>query len=174
MTRIDVVTAADIDDLVASVAGLFEEDGGRFDTTMNTTWPASSGAGYYGALVGDEACLLALARDGDRTLGHLVGKLAAPGDLRLVTVAVLESIRVDPAARNRGVGTALVEHFYDWARAGGAGQASVTAFAANEGVRVVRHTRATLFDGDGQVCAGFDEHVVERDLAEAPPARADA
>lgn len=146
MTRIDVVTDADIDDLVTSVAGLFEEDGGRFDATMSTTWPARSGAGYYRALIGDDACLLALARDGDRTLGHLVGKLTGPNDLRLVTVAVLESMRVDPAARNRGVGTALVQRFYDWARAAGAEQASVTAFAANDGAQrfYVRHGFAPM------------------------------
>jgi GNAT superfamily N-acetyltransferase len=141
MTRIDVVTTDDIGDLVASVAGLFDEDGGRFDTTMDTTWPARGGAAYYSTLVGDDACLLALARDGDRTLGHLVGKLMGPDDLRMVTFAVLESIRVDPTVRNTGVGTALVERFFGWARAAGAERASVTAFARNEGAQrfYVRH-----------------------------------
>lgn len=138
MTRIDVVTADDIDDIVASVAGLFEEDGGRFDPDiMNTGWPARGGAAYYGGLIGDDACLLALARDdgGDRTLGHLVGRLVGPDDLRLAPIAVLESIRVDPAVRGTGVGTALVAHFSDWARTRGAERASVTAFAANDGAR---------------------------------------
>lgn len=144
--RIDTVTTADLDDLVASVAGLFVEDGGRFDSTMDTSWPGRGGADYYGGLVDDDACLLALARDGDKTLGHLVGKLVGPNDLRSVTVAVLESIRVDPAARNAGVGTALVDHFFGWARANGADHASVTAFAGNEGAQrfYVRHGFAPM------------------------------
>ena len=120
MTRIDVVTADDIDDLVESVAGLFAEDGGRFDATMDTTWPARGGATYYRGLVGDDACLLALARDDDgRALGHLVGKQTGPDDLRLVKIAILESIRVFPHARNRGVGAALVARFFEWGRAQG-------------------------------------------------------
>jgi ribosomal protein S18 acetylase RimI-like enzyme len=132
MTRIDVATPDDIDDLVASVAGLFIEDGGRYDSTMDTTWPSRGGAAYYGGLVGDKTCLLTLARDGERTVGHLVGKLRAPDDLHTVTIAVLESIRVDPGVRSRGVGTALVSHFVGWAQANDARRASVTAFAANE------------------------------------------
>ncbi len=146
MTRIDVATTDDIDDLVASVTGLFAEDGGRFDSTMDTTWPTRGGAAYYGGLVGDDSCLLALARDNDRTLGHLVGKLAKPDGLRIVTFAVLESIRVDPTARNRGVGTALVSHFFDWARKNDAARASVTAFAGNEGAQrfYVRHGFAPM------------------------------
>jgi hypothetical protein len=43
MTRIDVVTADDIDDLLVSVAGLFREDAGRFDAAMDITWPARRG-----------------------------------------------------------------------------------------------------------------------------------
>jgi GNAT superfamily N-acetyltransferase len=137
MTRIDVATTADLDDLLASVAGLFVEDGGRFDPTMDTTWPAHGGADYYGRLVDDDTSLLALAREGGsgRTLGHLVGKLTGPDDLRRVRIAVLESMRVAPDARGRGVGTALVAHFLDWARSNGAGQAGVSAFAGNEGAQ---------------------------------------
>jgi GNAT superfamily N-acetyltransferase len=138
---IDTVRTTDLDDLLTSVAGLFAEDGGRFDATMDTSWPARAGGAYYTDLLDDDTCLLLLARDGDATLGHLVGKLAAPNDLRTVAVAVLESIRVDPAARNAGVGTALVGRFFDWARANGAHHASVSAFAANEGAQrfYVRH-----------------------------------
>jgi len=132
-TEIHVATADDIDDLVASVAGLFREDGGAHDSTMDTTWPAKNGAEYYGSVVDDDAVLLALARSGDgRALGHLVGKFQPPSDIRLVPIAVLESIRTDPDVRGTGVGSKLVEHFLGWARAKGAKRASVTAFAANE------------------------------------------
>ena len=63
MTRIEVATADDMDDFVASVEGLFIEDGGRFDSTMDTGWPKRAGAAYYGGLDDDPNCLLALARD---------------------------------------------------------------------------------------------------------------
>ena len=137
MTEIDihVVTADDIDDLLVSVAGLFREDAGTHDSTMDITWPARGGAEYYSGLVGTDDCLLTLARTGTATVGHLVGKLNASGDLRTVAVAVLESMRVDPAARDSGVGGRLVDHFLAWGRANGAKQASVTAFAANEGAQ---------------------------------------
>ncbi|GIJ56133.1 GNAT family N-acetyltransferase [Virgisporangium aurantiacum] len=137
MTGIDihVVTADDIDDLLVSVAGLFREDAGTHDSTMDITWPARGGAEYYGGLVGTDDCLLTVARAGTATVGHLVGKLQAPGDLRPVAVAVLESIRVDPAARGSGVGSRLVEHFLAWARANGASHASVSAYAANDGAQ---------------------------------------
>jgi GNAT superfamily N-acetyltransferase len=60
-----------------------------------------------------------------------VGKLTGPDELRTGRFAVLESIRVDPAARGRGAGSALIQNFFDWAKEKGAAVASVTAFAAN-------------------------------------------
>jgi GNAT superfamily N-acetyltransferase len=41
-------------------------------------------------------------------------------------------MRVTPGARRTGVGSLLVRHFFTWARQGGARQASVTAYAAND------------------------------------------
>jgi ribosomal protein S18 acetylase RimI-like enzyme len=137
MTGIDihVVTADDVADLVESVAGLFREDAGTHDPTMDTTWPARGGAEYYSGLIGTHDCLLTLARNGTATVGHLVGKLTPADDLRVVPFAVLESIRVDPAVRGEGVGSRLVEHFLAWARAAGAQRVSVSAYAANEGAQ---------------------------------------
>ncbi|HEY6749081.1 MAG TPA: GNAT family N-acetyltransferase [Mycobacteriales bacterium] len=122
----------DIDAVVESVAGLFREDAGVHDPTVNVDWPALEGADNYAALVGDDSCLLTVARDGDRVVGHLVGKLAQPDSFRRQRIAVLESIRVHPDARDAGVGTLLVRHFLDWAREQEAAQASVSAYAANE------------------------------------------
>jgi GNAT superfamily N-acetyltransferase len=134
MTTITVnaVTSADIDALVASVAGLFREDAGQHDTAVNIGWPASHGAAYYSELVDDRACLMLLARNGERVVGHLVGKLSGLSDIRIECIAVLESMRVAPSSRRAGVGTLLVQHFFRWARDSGARQASVTAYAAND------------------------------------------
>jgi GNAT superfamily N-acetyltransferase len=130
--EIHIVTADDIDDLLVSVAGLFQEDGGVHDSTTDTLWPARHGAEYYGGVVDDDGVLLALARIDGRSVGHVVGKFIPSNDLRLVPFAVLESIRTDPGVRSTGVGSRLVEYFKQWARDKGAQRASVTAFAANE------------------------------------------
>jgi GNAT superfamily N-acetyltransferase len=122
----------DVGALVESVAGLFREDAGTKDPTVDVGWPALEGADNYGALVGDGSCLLALARDGARVVGHLVGKLDGPDSYRRQRVAVLESMRVHPDFRGAGVGSLLVGHFFDWARDRAAVQASVSAYAANE------------------------------------------
>lgn len=129
------VTVADRDDLpalVASVTGLFREDGGKHDAAMDTTWPDREGLQYYGGLLACESCLLAVARDGVRVVGHLVGKLHEPNSLRTQRFAELESIRVDPDHRRSGIGGGLVDNFLVWAREHGARQASVSAFAANQ------------------------------------------
>ena len=129
------VTAAHHDDMksfVASVTGLFREDAGTHDPSMDITWPVREGLAYYCGLLSDESCLLAVARDGDQIIGHLVGKLLEPDSLRLQRFAVLESMRVDPSRRGGGIGSMLIDHFLRWARQRGAQQASVTAFAANQ------------------------------------------
>jgi GNAT superfamily N-acetyltransferase len=132
---VSAASLADIDELVASVGGLFQEDGGRHDPFLDTGWPAREGTQYYTGLVDRPDCLLAVARDGDRFVGHLVGKLIEPDSIRLVRFAVLESIRVWPDSRGLGVGSRLVEEFLAWARRHQAVQASVTAYAANDGAR---------------------------------------
>jgi GNAT superfamily N-acetyltransferase len=121
---------------LASVDGLFHEDAGVHDPYGDADWVARGGAAYFADLVADPRALPLLARDGDRALGHLVGRVLDPDVLLPGTrVAVLESIRVDPGARGRGVGGRLVAAFFDWAREHGAVRAGVTAYAANEGAQ---------------------------------------
>jgi len=99
---------------------------------MDLRWPEREGAAYYSRLLGDQACLLLLARDDDQAVGHLVGRLSGPDSLRTQGLAVLESMRVAPGTRRAGVGSLLARHFFTWARHVGAQQASVTAYAAND------------------------------------------
>jgi GNAT superfamily N-acetyltransferase len=129
---VSAATRDDIDALVASVAGLFREDAGQHDSLVNLDWPAREGAAYYSGLLADRACLLALARAGDRVIGHLIGRLSEPSSVHAEWMAVLESMRVAPDSRRAGTGSLLVQHFFTWARECGAQQASVTAYAAND------------------------------------------
>jgi GNAT superfamily N-acetyltransferase len=132
---VNPVRAEDMDALVASVAGLFAEDGGANDPLMDSGWPAREGARYYAGLMDDPTCLVTIARDGDRVVGHLVGRLTGPDAILRGRVAVLESVRVHPDHRGRGAGTRLVEEFFTWARRREAVRARVTAYVVNDGAR---------------------------------------
>jgi GNAT superfamily N-acetyltransferase len=129
---VSVVQRDDLAALVESVSGLFHDDAGQHDPCMDLSWPAREGLASYGKQVDDPAVLLLLAREGERVVGHLVGKVRGPSSIRRCRFAILESIRVVPDARGRGVGTRLVERFFGWARDNSAEQALVTAYAANQ------------------------------------------
>jgi GNAT superfamily N-acetyltransferase len=125
----------DVPQLVASVGALFAEDGARRDAKTDLDWPAREGPRYYTAMVGDPSCLCLLAyrKAEPRTpVGHLVGRVRGRNPLRpRASLAVLESMRVDPTCRGQGVGTLLVAQFCEWARSRDANEVSVTAFSAN-------------------------------------------
>jgi GNAT superfamily N-acetyltransferase len=131
-----VVSAATEDDraaFIASVDGLFHEDAAVHDPYGDPEWAARGGAAYFADLLSDPKAVPLLARDGGRAVGHLVGRVYEPDTLRAGTrVAVLESMRVDPAARGRGVGSRLVGAFFEWARERGAVRGGVSAYGANE------------------------------------------
>jgi GNAT superfamily N-acetyltransferase len=134
-----VISRATEDDRVAflaSVDGLFHDDAGIHDSYGDPDWAARGGAAYFTELLTDPRAVPLLARDADRVVGHLVGRVLEPDTLQPGTrVAVLESIRVVPEARGRGVGARLVAVFLTWAKEHGAVRASVTAYAANEGAQ---------------------------------------
>jgi GNAT superfamily N-acetyltransferase len=134
-TVIALAVPETVPQFVASVAALFDEDGGRRDPHMDTGWPKRDGADYYLAATRDAKCLCLLAqrgRDQQRIVGHLIARVARPNPLRPDAVqVVLESMRVDPTHRLQGVGALLVNHFREWGRSEGANEASVTAYAAN-------------------------------------------
>ncbi|WP_406630904.1 GNAT family N-acetyltransferase [Amycolatopsis sp. WGS_07] len=137
MTAVVVrATPESVPQLVASATSLFAEDGGQRDPWMDVTWPRREGPGYYTDLVrgNDSLCLLAYpAADSTTAIGHLTGRIRQADPLRpAAVVGVLESMRVDASHRGVGVGTALAEEFFAWARQSGANQVSVTAYSANE------------------------------------------
>lgn len=117
---------------LSSVDGLFHEDAGVHDSRSDPEWAARGGAAYFTDLLGDPRAVPLLARDGDRVVGHLVGRLLEPDTLQPGTrVAVLESMRVIPEVRGQGVGARLVTAFFAWAKEHGAVRAGVTAYTAN-------------------------------------------
>ncbi|WP_344878857.1 GNAT family N-acetyltransferase [Allokutzneria multivorans] len=111
--------------------GLFAEDGGLRDRFMDTGWPAREGAAYYSELVGNPDAVCLLARE-DRVAGHLVGRIGRSSMRPGAVTGVLESMRVDPAFRRRGIASALVERFFEWAGSRGVNEFSVSAYSSNE------------------------------------------
>jgi putative acetyltransferase len=118
--------------LVELCAGLFAEDGGRRDATVDAGWPARGARDYFAAAMGGEGgalCLVAVA--GGARAGYVVARLREPVDARPVRVALLESMYVLPERRREGIGAALVDGFRAWAAERGAERLSVTTYATN-------------------------------------------
>jgi len=123
--------AEDIPGLVASSAGLFAEDGGTRDSSVNVDWPREHGARSFAAALEDPARLVLAVEYVGQIVGHLMGSVTGPTEKRTVTSATLVSIHVRPEHRRARAGDRLVEEFLDWARRQGAEHAEVTAYAAN-------------------------------------------
>lgn len=138
---------ADLDAVVRLMTGLFREDAGQRDATMDQEWPIREGAAYVDGLIADEGSCLMVADHEGMVIGYAVGLVAAPGGMQLVAVAHLESLFVEPAARGLGVGRQLADAVITWARGRGAKQVRVTAYATNDGaVRLYRRLGFTPFE----------------------------
>ena len=121
----------DIPGLVASSAGLFAEDAGTRDPSVDVGWPREHGAASFTAALADPARLVLVVAHTGEVVGHLTGTLTDPSAVRPVKSATLNGLSVRPAHRRARVGARLVEEFLAWAEAQGAGQAEVAAYAAN-------------------------------------------
>src|SRR6185369_13430711 len=97
-------TADDIPGLVASSAGLFAEDAGTRDDSMNIQWPAQFGAASFTAALGDPSRMILVAVAEGAVVGHLTGQIAEPSDIRPIRSATLRSMYVSAEHRSSGVG----------------------------------------------------------------------
>lgn len=124
--------ADDVDGFVASSAGLFAEDAGSFDDTVDIEWPRKHGATRFLEGLGDPHRLVLIAVDDGVVVGHLTGVVTEPTTMRPVRVATLSSLYVFADHRRGGVGARLVGEFRTWAGQRHADRLEVTAYAANE------------------------------------------
>ncbi|GLZ78851.1 GNAT family acetyltransferase [Actinorhabdospora filicis] len=132
MTEIRTAVHDDVPGLVECSIGLFSEDAGTRDPTMNLDWPRTNAAQSLTEGIGDpERLILAAIRDG-RVVGSLTGDVAQASHMRPIRLATLRSMYVRPEARDGGVGSALVEAFRAWALDKKADRLAVTAYAAND------------------------------------------
>ncbi|GAA4902745.1 ribosomal protein S18 acetylase RimI-like enzyme [Stackebrandtia albiflava] len=129
--RIRRATTADAPGYARCVGGLFAEDAGTRDDTIDQTWPAREAARHLLANLSDPSQLFLTAEAGTDVGGILWGRISPPDPLRTADKATLLSMYVSPPLRNRGVGTRLLSAFTDWARGHGVTRLSVTAHADN-------------------------------------------
>ncbi|MFC8427847.1 GNAT family N-acetyltransferase [Streptomyces sp. NPDC057253] len=121
----------DIPGLVASSAGLFAEDAGTRDPSVDVDWPLRHGAESFATVLADGGRLVLVVDHEGEVVGHLTGTLTEPSAVRPVRSATLNALYVRPAHRRSRVGGRLVAEFLAWAEARGATQAEVAAYAAN-------------------------------------------
>jgi len=125
-------TEADIPGLVQCAAGLFAEDAGSRDETIDAEWPLKYAAQRFGETISDPARLVLAARQAVDVIGSLSGVLEPATAMRPIRVATLISIYVHPRYRGSGVGARLVEQFCVWAREMNATRIAVTAYTTNQ------------------------------------------
>ena len=132
-TVIEPVVDTDLAGFVGSLAGLWRDDSGRHDPSVNPDWPQRSGAEYLRDLLADPDAAVLAARTGPdgAIAGHLVGRYVPASEFRIVPTAVLESMQVRADLRGQGIGGRLVDAFLAWAAARGADRAAVTAYSGN-------------------------------------------
>ncbi len=129
---IQVGAAADVETIVKLNHQLFQEDAGQHDPFMNLNWAQEHGRDYFTEQLANDQCRCWLASVAGEPVGYLIGYARPSTNLRPVSQAQLESMFVVAPYRSSGLGSALVDTFFAWAKAKGCQRASVSAYAANE------------------------------------------
>ena len=124
-------TTSDVPTIVDLYNVLYHDDGRLRDHTLDPEWASAHGAAYFATVVSDPSSTCFLAEHGHESVGYLIARFHDRSDFRRVALAELESMVVRPAWRRHGVGRALAEAFFAWARERHAAELRVTAYAAN-------------------------------------------
>lgn len=123
---------ADVETIVGFNHALFQEDAGSRDATVNVDWAVDNGRSYFRDFMAKNGRCCWLAESEGRAVGYLAGYVRPANSYHLVKTAELESMYIHADYRSQGVGTALAQHFLQWAGNKGAKATTVTAYAANE------------------------------------------
>jgi ribosomal protein S18 acetylase RimI-like enzyme len=84
----------------------------------------------------DDGAVLFLAEDGDDVVGYAFARPGtAPETLAIERPLEVETVAVLPAARGRGIGTALMDAVDAWARERGIEHLMISVRTANDGAR---------------------------------------
>ena len=129
---IELANATDLDQLVELESALFREDAGVHEPDVDVAWPEREGRADFERLLGDDSCVVLVARADDHLVGFLAGYKAGPSPTRPVLTAYLRSIYVRSAERRSGIAADLTDRFVQWAIDQGCTSAAVDSYAAND------------------------------------------
>jgi len=93
---VTAATEADIPGLVQCAIGLFAEDAGTRDITIDAEWPAKHAEQSLSQAIGDPSRLVLAARQAADVIGSLSGVLEPATTMRPIRVATLLSLYVRP------------------------------------------------------------------------------
>ncbi len=140
----------DVEAIQEMAANMSESENEQFDPTIDPDWPIGEEAGgwFHDRIEDDDGFARVAVLDG-RPIGYIVGAVIEAEVFRSIDdVAEAESMYVRPDHRGRGIGTAFMEVFHEWAQDQRADRTRVEVTAQNEA--------AIRFYRDN----GFDEYAV--------------
>ncbi len=125
--------APDLPFLVDLQHRLFQEDAGVHGAHIDLSWPQRDGSDDLQGLMASPSAIVLVAAGAESVVGFLAGYSTPSSPTHHpVDFAVLRSMYVQPASRDHGIGTDLVEAFLHWASTQGCVEAHVDAYVANE------------------------------------------
>jgi len=129
---IRIATLDDISAIQKLNHDLFLTDN-EFNQDLDLDWPnTEEGVQYYTEAVNSERFLSIVAEENGKVIGYLNGYIRKPSMIYKGVRAELDNMCVSEAARNKGVGSALMAEFKKWAKEKGAERLMVEAFSKNE------------------------------------------
>jgi GNAT superfamily N-acetyltransferase len=126
----------------------------EFDKTINLNWSdTTAAADYFRSRISEDDRIAVVATKHDKPVAYLVGGLAEPYFYRNIDrIAELESMLVTEAERGHGVGTELVNTFFEWCRSRKCARTRVEASSAN--LRAVNFYRRCGFSDYSSILEG--------------------
>lgn len=148
----------DIEAIQEMAANMSESENERFDRTIDPDWPLGEEAAewFRDRIESSDGFARVAVLDG-RPIGYIVGAVIDPEGFRSIDeLAEAESMYVRPDHRGKGIGTAFMEEFHEWAQDQRVDRTRVEVTAQNEA--------AIRFYQDN----GFEDYAVtlERDVEE--------
>ena len=115
---ISKATILDLQEVQRLNAMLCAKENVEYDQTIDADYPFSkSGEEYFRSRIESPDALVLIVRDGENSVGYLVGGIAEPEDYRkVVKIAELENMYIEETFRGQGIGGKLSKQFEDWCK----------------------------------------------------------
>lgn len=104
----------------------------KSDPALNVEWPYNKGAEYFTKIISGEKGVCFVAEDNDAIIGYLAGCKCNDNECMLAPRAEVENMFVREDYRGKGVGTQLIQAFFDWSKGQGINHVLVGAYTKNE------------------------------------------